>query len=59
MIAAGFHPHRLRGGAHPATPAADEAEMQVTIAYPNLAFPLLPVQMQLARFTREVMPAFR
>src|SRR5439155_22517600 len=39
--------HGLRCRSDPATAAADETEIQATIAGPNLAFPLLPMQIEI------------
>ena len=44
MVGSVLDLHGLGCRAHPAAATADEPEMQVPVASPNLAFPLLPVQ---------------
>ena len=47
MIGSVFDLHGLRRRADPTPAAADELEMQAAVACPNLAFPLLPMQVEI------------
>src|SRR5712664_393229 len=46
VVGSVFDLHGLRGRPDPATAAADETEMQAAVPGPNLAFPLLPMQVE-------------
>src|SRR5207247_8668732 len=46
VVGSVFDLHRLWRRPDPATAAADEAEMQVAVSHPNLALPLLPMQVE-------------
>src|SRR2546425_11763892 len=46
VVGSVFDLHGLRCRPDPATAAADETEMQAAVPGPNLAFPLLPMQVE-------------
>src|SRR2546422_10864711 len=46
VVGSVFDLHGLRCRSDPATAAADETEMQAAVSRPNLAFPLLPMQVE-------------
>src|SRR6058998_1942035 len=47
VVGSVFDLHGLRCRSDPATAAADETEMQAAVSRPNLAFPLLPMQVEI------------
>src|SRR2546422_8714332 len=47
VVGSVFDLHGLRCRSDPATAAADETEMQAAESRPNLAFPLLPMQVEI------------